>query len=233
MPSPVTSTFDGLMSRWSTPRSCAWSSASAMPAPHQAIAGDRSARNSAARPAERPGRRFASSAPGDRAPRRARPRSRAFGPAGRRAAARASPGQSRACRGGAGRSPGRSGTSGPERCACAGAGPGSAARASRSARPSRPPAGRRAAAPGRGRPARTRPAQLLDQVEPGDRLAGLGEGIDRRVRHGECGRRRAPSRPARGFRARGGAGSQPRGSARDTRPVRASSCSSSRRQNSS
>ncbi len=54
MPSEVTSTLDGLMSRWSTPRSWAWSRASASRAPHQAIARDTNAGASSRRPVELP-----------------------------------------------------------------------------------------------------------------------------------------------------------------------------------
>ena len=74
----------------------------------------------------------------------------------RRAPVPASSGRNRACRAGAGRSPGRSGASGPARCACAGAGRGSAARASpRRRHLQRPRADRPARAPARGRPGRT------------------------------------------------------------------------------
>ena len=159
MPSAVTRTFDGLMSRCRTPRSWACSSASASRAPHQAIGpGVAAARPAPSRPADGP----PAGAPSRLEPVERRDQLRAAdrppSPPGRPGPGPASPGRSRACRAGAGRSPGRSGTSGPGRCACAGAGPASAARAS-PARATFSATGRSAELPllARGRPGRTPP----------------------------------------------------------------------------
>ena len=152
IPSPVTSTFDGLTSRCRTPAVVGVLQRLGQPGPPPGDRPRRSVRRRArpARPVDgRRRSRVAAAARRSSDRDQLGPRAGAAGSPGRPGPAPASPGRSRACRAGAGRSPGRSGTNGPGRCACAGAGPGSAARASRSARPSGRPAGRRAAAPRR------------------------------------------------------------------------------------
>ena len=133
MPSAVTSTFDGLMSRCRTPRSWAWSRASASRAPHQAIALRYVRFARASRPVERGRRRrLCRLEPVERAARTSPSRGRLHLAVGQDPRQGDAPEIGHAQQMQARRRVDPVGIA-PARCGCAEAGPASAARASRGA----------------------------------------------------------------------------------------------------